>query len=52
LQDGQRTIFWPLPLAEGVSIATGSPASNSTRSVSISALSAKAVPVSRWHQRQ
>ena len=49
---GQRQIFWPLPLADGVITASGSPASSSTRSASIMALSAKAAPVSRWHQRQ
>ena len=51
-QRGQRQIFWPLPLADGVITISGSPASNSTRSASIMALSANAVPVSRWHQRQ
>ena len=38
--------------ADGVITASGSPASSSTRSASIMALSTKAEPVSRWHQRQ
>jgi len=41
-----------MPLAEGVSVTSTSPLSSSTRSASIMALSAKALPVSRWHQRQ
>ena len=49
---GQRLIFCPLPLADGVSTASTSPCSSCTRSASISAFSAKADPVSRWHQRQ
>jgi len=49
---GQRAIFCPLPLADGVGTSSGSPCSNSTRSVSIIALSANDAPVSRWHQRQ
>src|SRR5258706_10044722 len=51
-QLGQRAIFWPLPLRLGVSTSSTSPCSDCTRSDSISALSANAVPVSRWHQRQ
>jgi hypothetical protein len=49
---GQRAIFCPLPLADGVMTSSISPCSSCTRSASIIALSAKAVPVSRWHQRQ
>ena len=49
---GQRQIFWPLPLADGVSTSSGSPDVSSTRSASIIALSAKAEPVSRWHHEQ
>ena len=49
---GQRQIFWPLPLSDGVITASGSPARSSTRSASIMALRTKAEPVSRWHQRQ
>src|SRR5258706_8462962 len=49
---GQRAIFWPLPLSEGVSTTSTSPPSSSTRSDSMSAFSAKEAPVSRWHQRQ
>jgi len=49
---GQRLIFWPLPLADGVSTTSTSPLSSCTRSASISAFSAKEAPVSRWHQRQ
>jgi hypothetical protein len=41
-----------LPLFVGVSTISGSPSSNSTRSASIMAFSANAVPVSRWHHRQ
>ena len=51
-QVGQRTIFCPLPLFEGVFTACGVPLSTTTRSDSISALSANDAPVSRWHQRQ
>jgi len=51
-QRGQRAIFCPLPLADGVSTISTSPCSSCTRSASINALSAKADPVSRWHQRQ
>src|SRR3546814_18354152 len=51
-QRGQRTIFCPLPLQDGVSTVSGWPPSSSTRAVSIIALSANALPVSRWHQRQ
>ena len=51
-QRGQRAIFWPLPLAEGVSTISGSPARSVTRSASIIAFSAKDAPDSRWHQRQ
>src|SRR3546814_9840743 len=47
-----RTIFCPLPLQDGVSTVSGWPPSSSTRAVSIIALSANALPVSRWHQRQ
>jgi hypothetical protein len=49
---GQRAIFCPLPLLDGVSTTSTSPAVSTTRSASIIAFSAKAVPVSRWHQRQ
>ncbi len=51
-QTGQRAIRCPRPLAEGVSTISGSPASVSTRSLSIIAFSANAAPDSRWHQRQ
>jgi hypothetical protein len=49
---GQREIFWPLPLFDGVLIISTSPSSNCTRSASISAFRAKAAPLSLWHQRQ
>jgi len=49
---GQRQIFCPLPLLEGVSTASGSPAVSSTRSASIIAFNAKDDPVSRWHHVQ
>jgi hypothetical protein len=49
---GQRMIFWPLPLLDGVFTASGSPSSRTTRSASIIAFNANAVPVSRWHHRQ
>ena len=52
LQVGQRQIFWPLPLCEGVSTSSGWPWISSTRSVSITAFRANEAPVSRWHQRQ
>ena len=50
-QLGHRQMRWPLPLAEGVSTITGviSPML-STRSASIMALVAKALPVSRWQR--
>jgi hypothetical protein len=51
-QDGQRAIFWPLPLFDGVSTISGAPESSSTRSASIIALRAKDAPVSRWHHVQ
>jgi hypothetical protein len=51
-QRGQRAICWPAPLALGVSIISGAPASSVTRSLSIIALSANDAPLSRWHQRQ
>ena len=51
-QLGQRAITWPLPLLEGVLTNSGLPSSSTTRSASIIAFNAKAVPVSRWHQRQ
>ena len=51
-QRGQRLIRWPTPLSDGVSTISGSPLDRTTRSASISAFSAKAEPVSRWHQRQ
>jgi hypothetical protein len=38
--------------AEGVCTGSGAPASSVTRSASIMALSANALPLSRWHQRQ
>src|SRR4051794_40114626 len=49
---GQRAIFCPLPLFEGVSTTSGAPWRSRTRSDSIIALSANDAPVSRWHQRQ
>jgi len=45
-QFGQRQIFWPLPLFEGVKTISGLPCSNDTRSASIIAFSAKDAPVS------
>jgi len=42
----------PAPLSEGVCTRSGASPSTVTRSASIIALSAKAEPVSRWHQRQ
>src|SRR3546814_8693044 len=51
-QRGQRTIFCHLPLQDGVSTVSGWPPSSTTRAVSIIALSANALPVSRCHQRQ
>ena len=42
--NGKRAIFWPLPLADGVRIVSTSPSRISTRSASIIALSANAVP--------
>jgi hypothetical protein len=51
-QRGQRAIRWPAPLADGVSTSSGAPLSSSTRSDSISALSANDAPLSRWHQVQ
>ncbi len=49
---GQRAIFCPLPLLEGVLTISGSPWRRTTRSASIRALSANEAPVSRWHQVQ
>jgi hypothetical protein len=49
---GTSRIFWPLPLNDGVFTVSGLPARSSTRSASIIAFIANAVPVSRWHQRQ
>ncbi len=49
---GQREIFWPLPLLDGVFTTSTSPCSSSTRSDSIIAFNANDAPVSRWHQRQ
>jgi hypothetical protein len=49
---GQRAIFCPMPLCDGVSTSSGFAASSVRRSDSISALSANDAPVSRWHQRQ
>ena len=45
-------IFWPRPLAEGVSTNSGGPDNSETREDSIIALMTKALPVSRWHQLQ
>ena len=42
----------PKDVPFGVSVITGLPCSNVTRSASISAFNAKAEPVSRWHQVQ
>jgi hypothetical protein len=47
-QAGQRQICWPLPLSDGVITGSGAPAKVSTRSLSISALITKALPVSVW----
>jgi hypothetical protein len=52
LHAGQRAIFCPFPLFEGVFTTSGSPASGSTRDASITAFKANEAPVSRWHQRQ
>jgi len=49
---GQRQIFCPLPLFDGVSMHSGPPESSCTRSASIIALIANAEPVSRWHHVQ
>jgi hypothetical protein len=43
---------WPLPLFDGVSTGSVAPASNSRRADSYIAFTAKAEPVSRWHQLQ
>jgi hypothetical protein len=51
-QLGQRAIFWPLPLLEGVQTISGAPDLSTTRSASIMALMTNAEPVSRWHHRQ
>src|SRR5450755_1345487 len=51
-QVGQRAIFCPAPLCDGVTTISGSPARTTTRSASIRALSANDAPVSRWHQRR
>jgi hypothetical protein len=45
-------MVWPLPLALGVATLSGIPDRRVTFPDSTSALSAKAVPVSRWHQMQ
>jgi hypothetical protein len=52
LQAGQRITVCPLPLSLGVRIASGLPASSSSRSLSIIAFTANALPLSRWHQVQ
>ena len=49
---GERLALYNVSLADGVSMTSTSPASNCTRSASISAFSANDAPVSRWHQRQ
>jgi hypothetical protein len=49
---GQRAIFCPLPLFDGVSTSSTSPSVTRTRSASIIALIANAEPVSRWHHVQ
>jgi hypothetical protein len=51
-QMGQRMIFCPFPLFDGVFTVSGEPLSTTTRSASIIALSANDAPVSRWHHRQ
>jgi hypothetical protein len=51
-QVGQRMIFCPFPLFDGVFTVSGDPLSRTTRSASIMALSANDAPVSLWHQRQ
>ena len=51
-QSGQRKIRWVLPSSRGTSTGCGSPASSSTRSVSMSRLITKALPVWRWQFRQ
>ena len=44
---GQRMIFWPRPLLEGVVTISGMPVSIFNRSVSIIAFKTNAEPVSR-----
>ena len=51
-QVGQRKILCVLPSSRGTSTVCGSPSSSSTRSVSISRLMTKALPVCRWQFRQ
>jgi hypothetical protein len=46
-QSAQRQSTWPLPLALGNLVATGAPLSISTCDASMTALTAKAEPVSR-----
>jgi hypothetical protein len=41
-----------MPLCEGTKISATSPLVTVTRSASINAFTAKAPPLSRWHQRQ
>jgi hypothetical protein len=49
---GQRAIFCPLPLCEGVSTISGSSARCTTRCASSIAFTANEAPLSRWHHRQ
>jgi len=50
--DGTAQDDLPLPLGEGMGTSLGSPESTVTRSVSIRALTARALPDWRWHQVQ
>ena len=51
-RSGSARCAGPCRCSTGVSTTSTSPASSCTRSASIRALRANAVPVSRWHQRQ
>jgi hypothetical protein len=51
-QSVQRQKTWPLPLALGNVVCSGLPCRSSTSDASMTALIAKAEPVSRWHHVQ